>query len=125
MKIEERDLTAEQTYVNDIDELQGRYPDIYKAYEQISKEQFHLFARKMLDYGKGNISVGSNLDTPEEEKVALTGLWFRMNDKIQRLKQLVLLSREAKVTTESVKDTFQDLSIYGIIAQIVKNKQWK
>ena len=65
------------------------------------------------------------IDTPEEEKVALTGLWFRMNDKIQRLKQLVLLSKEAKVTTESVKDTFQDLSIYGIIAQIVKNKQWK
>ena len=78
-----------------------------------------------MDYGKGNISVGSNLDTPEEEKVALTGLWFRMNDKIQRLKQLVLLSKEAKVKTESVKDTFQDLSIYGIIAQIVKNKKWK
>ena len=125
MKIEERDLTTEKTYCNDTQELQDRYPDIYKAYQRISKEQFHLFARKMLDYGKGNISVGSNLDTPEEEKVALTGLWFRMNDKIQRLKQLVLLSREAKVTTESVKDTFQDLSIYGIIAQIVKNKQWK
>ena len=125
MKIDERDLTTEKTYCNDTQELQDRYPDIYKAYQRISKEQFHLFARKMLDYGKGNISVGSNLDTPEEEKVALTGLWFRMNDKIQRLKQLVLLSKEAKVTTESVKDTFQDLSIYGIIAQIVKNKQWK
>ena len=125
MKISERDLSKEKTYTNDIEELKDKYPDIYKAYEQITIEQFHLFARKMLDYGKGNISVGSNLDTPEEEKVALTGLWFRMNDKIQRLKQLVLLSREAKVTTESVKDTFQDLSIYGIIAQIVKNKQWK
>ena len=125
MKISERDLSKEKTYTNDIEELKDKYPDIYKAYEQISIEQFHLFARKMLDYGKGNISVGSNLDTPEEEKVALTGLWFRMNDKIQRLKQLVLLSKEAKVTTESVKDTFQDLSIYGIIAQIVKNKQWK
>ena len=124
MKIEERDLTEEKTYCNDTQELQDRYPDIYKAYQRISKEQFHLFARKMLDYGKGNISVGSNLDTPEEEKVALTGLWFRMNDKIQRLKQLVLLSREAKVTTESVKDTFQDLSIYGIIAQIVSSKKW-
>jgi len=125
MKISERDLSKEKTYTNDIEELKDQYPDIYKAYEQITIEQFHLFARKMLDYGKGNISVGSNLDTPEEEKVALTGLWFRMNDKIQRLKQLVLLSKEAKVTTESVKDTFQDLSIYGIIAQIVKNKQWK
>ena len=125
MKISERDLSKEKTYTNDIEELKDKYPDIYKAYEQITIEQFHLFARKMLDYGKGNISVGSNLDTPEEEKVALTGLWFRMNDKIQRLKQLVLLSKEAKVKTESVKDTFQDLSIYGIIAQIVKNKQWK
>ncbi len=125
MKISERDLSKEKTYTNDIEELKDKYPHIYKAYEQITIEQFHLFARKMLDYGKGNISVGSNLDTPEEEKVALTGLWFRMNDKIQRLKQLVLLSKEAKVKTESVTDTFQDLSIYGIIAQIVKNKQWK
>ena len=99
--------------------------DIYKEYNRITVEQFDLFARKMLDYGKGNISVGSNLDTPEEEKVALTGLWFRMNDKIRRLKQLVLLNKDPKVKAESVKDTFQDLSIYGIIAQIVKNKQWK
>ena len=79
----------------------------------------------MMDYGKGNISVGSNLDTEDEVHVALTGLWFRMNDKIQRLKQLVLLKKDAKVKTESIIDTFQDLSIYGIIAQIVKNKQWK
>ena len=125
MKIGERELATEKHEDSNIVELQERYPDIYKAYTEISLEQFQLFARKMLDYGKGNISVGSNLDTPEEEKVALTGLWFRMNDKIQRLKQLVLLSKEAKVKTESVKDTFQDLSIYGIIAQIVKNKQWK
>ena len=125
MKISERDLSIEKDEINVIKQLKDRYPDIYKSYEQISKEQFSLFAKKMLDYGKGNISVGSNLDTPEEEKVALTGLWFRMNDKIQRLKQLVLLNEEAKVKTESVKDTFQDLSIYGIIAQIVKNKQWK
>ena len=38
------------------------------------------------------------------------------------LKEPVL---EFQVKPESVKDTFQDLSIYGIIAQIVKNKQWK
>ena len=125
MKISERDLTAEKTYTNNTEELKDKYPDIYKEYNRITAEQFDLFARKMLDYGKGNISVGTNLDTLEEEKVALTGLWFRMNDKIQRLKQLVLLNEEAKVKTESVKDTFQDLSIYGIIAQIVKNKQWR
>jgi len=125
MKIGERDLSVEKTYTNSTKELKDTYPDIYKEYGRISNEQFDLFARKMLDYGKGNISVGSNLDTPEEEKVALTGLWFRMNDKIQRLKQLVLLNKDPKIKAESVKDTFQDLSIYGIIAQIVKNKRWK
>ena len=88
-------------------------------------EQYILFCKKHRNYGTSNINVGTNLETEGDIKLSLTGLWFRMNDKIQRLKQLVLLSREAKVTTESVKDTFQDLSIYGIIAQIVKNKQWK
>ena len=124
MKIGERDLTKE-TFTNSRQELKEAYPEIAKAYERIQLEQYELFSKKMMDYGKGNISVGSNLDTEDEVHVALTGLWFRMNDKIQRLKQLVLLKKDAKVKTESVIDTFQDLSIYGIIAQIVKNKKWK
>ena len=84
-----------------------------------------LFAIKMIDYGKGNISLGSNLETEDETHVAMTGIWFRLHDKIQRVKQLVLLKKEAKVKTESIKDTFQELSIYGIIAQIVSNGNWK
>ena len=124
MKISERDLSKEKTYTNDIEELKDKYPDIYKAYEQITIEQFHLFARKMLDYGKGNISVGSNLDTPEEEKVALTGLWFRMNDKIQRLKTLLMSGRKNAVEGEPMEDAFLDVSNYGIMATIVKNGKW-
>jgi len=53
----------------------------------------------------------------------LTGLWFRMNDKIQRLKQLVILGH-LDVVGEPETDTFQDLSIYGVIAQIVSAKVW-
>ena len=124
MKIGERDLTKE-SFTNSRQELKEAYPEIAKAYERIQLEQYELFAKKMMDYGKGNISVGTNLETDDEIHVALTGLWFRLNDKIQRLKQLVLLKKDAKVKTESIIDTFQDLSIYGIIAQIVKNKQWK
>ena len=108
-----------------IKKLKEQYPVIAKSYEQIADEQYDLFAGKMLDYGEGNISVGSNLDNEEDVHVAMTGLWFRINDKIQRLKQLVLLRKDANVKTESVKDTFQDLSIYGIIAQIVGNGNWK
>ena len=47
-----------------------------------------------------------------------------MNDKIQRLKQLVILG-EPDTVGESIDDTFQDLSVYGIIAQIVKIKKFK
>ena len=108
-----------------VKQMELEWPEMTKEFKRLQHEQYVLFLHKQHDYGPGNISVGSQLTTPEEIKLSLTGLWFRMNDKIQRLKELVLLSREAKVTTESVKDTFQDLSIYGIIAQIVKNKQWK
>lgn len=105
--------------------LKETYPQIAEEYERIMLEQYELFAAKMLDYGKGNISVGTNLETPEEVKLSLTGLWFRMNDKMNRLKNLVLLNQKAQVSSESTLDTFQDLSIYGIIAQIVQNGKWK
>lgn len=108
-----------------IDELKKEYPEIADNYEKIMHEQYDLFAKKMLDYGKGNISVGTNLETDEEVHIALTGLWFRMNDKINRLKNLILFSKQAKVEEESVMDTFTDLSVYGIIGQIVKNGNWK
>lgn len=110
---------------NSIQELEKRYPEIAQEYKRIAGEQYSLFAAKMLDYGKGNISVGSNLETPEEIKLSLTGLWFRMTDKMNRLKNLVLLNQSPNVATESVTDTFQDMSIYGIIAQIVQNGKWK
>ncbi len=85
--------------------------------------QYELFCLKQSNYGPNNISVGTKLETAEDKKLSLTGLWFRMNDKIQRLKQLVVLSKEDSVG-ESIEDTFQDLSVYGIIAQIVSNGKW-
>ena len=56
-------------------------------------------------------------------KLSLTGLWFRLNDKVQRLKQLIVLGHKDTVG-ESEQDTYQDLSVYGIIAQIVSAKKW-
>jgi hypothetical protein len=78
---------------------------------------------KQSNYGPGNIAVGTSLETEDDKKLSLTGLWFRVNDKIQRLKQLVVLNKEDLVG-ESLEDTFQDLSVYGIIAQIVSNGKW-
>ena len=83
-----------------------------------------LFDKKQHDYGPGNISVGTQLQTPEEIKLSLTGLWFRMNDKIQRLKTLLMGDRESVVNGEPIEDAFLDVSNYGIMATIVKNGKW-
>jgi len=106
-----------------VKECQERYPETTKEFKKIMMEQYELFCRKQANYGSSNISGGSLLETDEDIKFSLTGLFFRMNDKVQRLKQLVVLSKEDTVG-ESVDDTFQDLSVYGIIAQIVKRKKW-
>jgi hypothetical protein len=46
-----------------------------------------------------------------------------MNDKIQRLKQMVVQGKKDEVG-EAIEDSYQDLSVYGIIAQIVSNGKW-
>lgn len=99
------------------------YPETTKEFKKILKEQYELFCKKQLNYGPDNISVGTRCETPEDLRLSQTGLWFRMNDKIQRLKQLVILGREDTVG-ETVQDTYSDLSVYGIIAQIVSRGKW-
>ena len=99
------------------------YPETCKEFKRIMTEQYVLFCKKQKNYGPGNISVGTDLRTDGDVKLSLTGLWFRINDKIQRLKQLIILGHKDNVG-ESETDTFQDLSVYGIIAQLVSSKKW-
>ena len=107
-----------------IEQMELEWPEMTEEFKKIQREQYELFLHKQHDYGPGNISVGTQLQTPDEIHLSLTGLWFRMNDKIQRLKQLVVLG-EPDTVGESSEDTFQDLSVYGIIAQIVSKKKFK
>ena len=106
-----------------VKECEERYPETTKEFKKILGEMYELFVRKQNNYGPDNISVGTRLSTPDEIKVSLTGIWFRQNDKIQRLKQLVLLGKQDQVG-ESIQDSFVDLSVYGIIAQIVSRGKW-
>ncbi len=99
------------------------YPETCKEFKVILDEMYETFCKKQRNYGPGNISVGTSLATDEERKLSQTGLWFRMNDKIQRLKQLVVLGKQDNVG-EAVDDTYQDLSVYGIIAQLVSRGKW-
>ena len=99
------------------------YPEMMIEFKKIQDEMYETFCKKQRNYGPGNISVGTSLQTKEDIKLSLTGLWFRINDKIQRLKQLIVLGQPDEVG-ESIQDTYQDLSVYGIIAQIVQRKKW-
>ena len=103
--------------------MMKEYPTIYDGYVQIMDEQFELFCKKHLDYGMGNISQGTNLETPDEKEFAISGLFFRLNDKVNRWKNLLVNKREAN--NESLVDTYQDITNYGIIAQLVERGLWK
>ena len=99
------------------------YPQTTKEFQIIMNEMYVTFCKKQRNYGPANISVGTNLETEEDVKLSLSGLWFRMNDKIQRLKQLVVLGQPDEVG-ENIQDTYEDLSVYGVIAQLVQRSKW-
>lgn len=103
--------------------IEQEYPEMMQEYRRIMWQQYETFCKKQSNYGPGNISLGTDLVKDEDKKMSLIGLWFRMNDKIQRLKNLVVLGKQDTVG-ESELDTFQDLSVYAIIAQLVSNGKW-
>jgi len=120
MSVRENDMTM--TDAESV--LKQAYPEMIAEFKIIQKQQFDLFCKKQHDYGPGNISVGTQLQTKDEVKLSLTGLWFRMNDKIQRLKTMLLDGRVAAVNDEPMEDSYLDVSNYGIMATIVARGKW-
>ena len=108
-----------------VEDFENEYPELAEGFKAIQKEQYELFAKKMLSYGLGNIAMGSNLQTKEEVNLSLTAIWIRSMDKMQRLKQLVLLNKTNSLDNEPVEDAYIDLSNYSIIAMLVKAGKWK
>lgn len=109
--------------MNIIEEFEKTYPETAKEFKKIQQQQYEIFCAKQLNYGPTNISVGTKLETDDEVRLSLMGLWFRKNDKIQRLKQLVVLNKKDLVG-EDIQDTYMDLSVYGIISMLVSKKIW-
>lgn len=114
-------IAAPQRKASEI--LKEEYPIIYDGYMAIVEEQLELFSRKHIDYGMSNISAGTGLVNEDERSFALTGLYYRMSDKINRWKNLIISKRRPQ--NETIIDTFQDLVNYGIIAQLVSTNRWK
>ena len=103
--------------------IEQTYPETAKEFQRLQYEQWELFCKKQMDYGPSNIAMGTSLNTDDEKRLSLVGLIVRINDKVQRLINLVVKNnREAQ--DEPTIDAFKDLACYGIIAQIVKNGKW-
>ena len=117
----EKDLTITKHPI--VEQMEKEWPEMTGEFKRLQREQYELFCRKQHDYGPGNISVGTQLSTDDEIKLSLTGLWFRMNDKIQRLKTLLMGNKDSAVD-EPLEDAYLDVSNYGIMATIVKNGKW-
>ncbi len=71
-----------------------------------------LLDSKQRDYGSANISAFG-------EK----GLVVRMNDKVERLKNLVWKDKNPE--HEKVEDTWVDIANYGVIGLLCHRKEWK
>ena len=103
--------------------MEREYPQMMDEFKKVQQEQYELFATKQHDYGPYNISMGTELRNEKEVKLALTALTVRINDKVNRLVNLII-RRNSEGLAEPVEDAFADLSVYGIIARIVINGRW-
>ena len=121
----DKDIKSYPKMSDTVRQMEKEYPIIAEEFKEIMVAQYELFAAKMLSYGMGNISMGSNLETKDEVKFSLTSIWIRMNDKMNRLKNLVLLGNKNPLDNEPTMDSWIDLTNYGVIAQIVSKGKWK
>ena len=103
--------------------IEQQYPKTTDEFKRLQKEQYELFCKKQMDYGPSNIAMGTSLETDEEKRLSKIGLIVRINDKIQRLINLVVRNNR-QAQNEPTIDAFKDLACYGIIAQIVDAGKW-
>ena len=107
-----------------VEQMELEWPEMTEEFKKIQREQYELFLHKQHDYGPSNISVGTQLQTEGEVKLSLQGLFFRMNDKIQRIKTLLLNGGKQAVKDEPLEDVYLDVSNYGIMATVVSRGKW-
>ena len=100
------------------------YPELSQEFKKIQGEMYETFARKHMDYGLQNISLGGDLTKENDKKFSLTGLAIRLTDKVSRLRNL-LVNGKSFVKGEGMEDTFLDVANYGIIGLLVGRDKWK
>lgn len=80
---------------------------------RIVLEDIQLFDKKQHDRGPGNIA-----------RFGEKGIIIRMTDKMERINTIVWEGKEPKVS-EPVEQEYADMSVYGVIARMVRKGEWK
>lgn len=83
--------------------------------EEVYNELSDILASKQLDYGPGNINNAPG--------GAMNGILVRMNDKMERLKNLTYHG-EGEPQFESIDDSLIDIANYAVIAMMLRNGTW-
>ena len=104
--------------------MERTYPEMTGEFLKIQSEQYELFCRKQYDYGPQNIAVGTALKNDEDKRLSLMGIWFRINDKVERIKTLIMRGDDGSLENEGLVDSYSDISNYGVMAQVVARGKW-
>ena len=74
---------------------------------------FELWKKKQLSYGPSNISA-----------LGIKGVFVRMWDKMQRLKNLVWHGNDNPLEDETIEDTYYDMANYALMSILVRRGLW-
>ena len=110
--------------VNIVKHMEDKYPEMTSEFKKIQREQYELFLHKQHDYGPQNIAVGQMLVNEEEKRLSLMGVWFRINDKVERIKTILMRGDNGSLKGEGLVDSYSDISNYGVMAQVVARGKW-
>ena len=102
--------------------IEKNYPETSQLLRDLQDMQYKLFCSKQQDYGSGNISLGGDMSNENDKMFAMLGLTIRMNDKMQRL--LNLIKGNKVPNNESLEDTLIDISTYALMTIIVNKGVW-
>ena len=115
---------TEEEYTDIVSYMEDKYPEMTSEFKKIQQEQYELFLHKQHDYGPQNIAVGQALVNEEEKRLSLMGIWFRINDKVERIKTILMRGDNGSLKGEGLVDSYSDISNYGVMAQVVARGKW-
>lgn len=87
--------------------------ELERAWLRAAKDIYEIFCIKQTSYGPNNIA-----------EFGEAGVVIRSNDKLKRLKNLIVEKVPNPLEDESVEDTWMDWADYGIIGLLCHRGEW-